>query len=399
MSAASKFRPRVALVGVSGYGATHYNYAVSSALKNEIEFLGAAIINQEQEKEKCAVIREIGGLVYSSFDEMLHDLRGHLDLCLIPTGIALHEPMTVAALEAGANVLVEKPLTGSVASAERMLAAERRAVGAVAVGFQDVFHPSVRRLQEMLAGGELGALREIRFHGSWPRGRSYYTRNSWAGKLQVDDIPVRDSPLNNAFAHLLNLSLFFAGPSPGVWGEAEELQADLWRINEIETFDTVALRARLTGGTQLLGWLTHACETTVEPILYLETEDASVVWEYHGDGISIKRPGKDPIFLGTRHNPTTREAMFDRVFSWPVGQPAPCCPMAMAAAHVRCIERIHAESSIYPISAAGCHQLRTDTDQRWVISDYPQILERAMRRKCLFSELRHPTFAREFATA
>jgi hypothetical protein len=91
--------------------------------------------------------------------------------------------------------------------------------------------------------------------------------------------------------------------------------------------------------------------------------------------------------------------MFDRVFSWPVGQPAPCCPMAMAAAHVRCIERIHAESSISPISAAGCHQLRTDTDERWVISDYPQILERAMGRKCLFSELRHPTFAREFATA
>jgi predicted dehydrogenase len=387
-------RPRVALIGVSGYGQAHYNHLVAAAQKGSVEVLGATVINQAQEIEKCAVLRGFGGRIYATAEEMLADMHGRLDLCLIPTGIAWHEPMTIAALEAGANVLVEKPLTGSVASADRMLTADHKAKGAAAVGFQDVYHPSVRRLQEMLAHGELGRIREIRFGGAWPRGLSYYGRNNWAGKLQVDGIPVRDSPLNNAFAHLLNLSLFLAGAEPGGVAGVDHLEADLWRANEIETFDTVALRATLVGGARLLGWLTHACEETVAPVLHMEAEAGSVVWEYEGEGITIERPGKEPLLLGTRRNPTTREAMFDQVFSWPVGEPAPCCPLSMAATHVRVIERLHAENTIHEIPSSHILRLHQETDERRVISDFSRHLQLAMEKKCFFSELGHPAFAR-----
>lgn len=52
-----------------------------------------------------------------------------IDIVFILTSDEHHEPLTIAALEAGKSVLLEKPMTLSLASADRILAAERRAAG------------------------------------------------------------------------------------------------------------------------------------------------------------------------------------------------------------------------------------------------------------------------------
>jgi predicted dehydrogenase len=54
-----------------------------------------------------------------------------VDVVFILTSDEFHEPYIIAALEAGKHVMVEKPLTLSVASAERILAAESKANGPI----------------------------------------------------------------------------------------------------------------------------------------------------------------------------------------------------------------------------------------------------------------------------
>jgi len=85
----------------------------------------------------------------------------------------------------------------------------------------------------------------------WPRADSYYQRNSWAGKLQVNGTLVMDSPYNNALAHMLNLICFFAGSREQTSARIEFLEAELYRCRPIQSPDTAFLHAETESGIDL----------------------------------------------------------------------------------------------------------------------------------------------------
>ncbi len=103
---------RAAIIGVSGYGATIYSDLMREKNNGLLEITAATIINQNEEKAKCDELKAMGCRLYTDYREMLGNEK--LDICFIPTGIHLHAPMTVAALEAGVNVVVEKPAAATV---------------------------------------------------------------------------------------------------------------------------------------------------------------------------------------------------------------------------------------------------------------------------------------------
>jgi len=77
---------------------------------------------------------------------------------VIATPAVTHADLAVRAFAAGKHVLVEKPLALSVADAERVEMAARRAGRVLVVGHLMLFHPAVVRLRQLLRSGELGAL-------------------------------------------------------------------------------------------------------------------------------------------------------------------------------------------------------------------------------------------------
>lgn len=103
---------------------------------------------------------EIVGLVNRSAPDLPEELRGYPltgdyaealarlrpDLVSIATYSDSHADYAVAALEAGADVFVEKPLATTVADAERVAKAARRTGRKVVVGYILRHHPSWRRL-------------------------------------------------------------------------------------------------------------------------------------------------------------------------------------------------------------------------------------------------------------
>jgi len=80
---------------------------------------------------------------------------------VIATPAETHGDLATRAIEAGKDVLVEKPLTLDVTEGERLvsLANERRAI--LMVGHLLEYHPAVLRLRELIQTGELGELRYI----------------------------------------------------------------------------------------------------------------------------------------------------------------------------------------------------------------------------------------------
>ena len=165
-------RPRLALIGISGYGRIHLQLARECRDRGELDLVAVTVINPVEEAENIAELQAHGCAIYSDYEKMLAAHANALELCLIPTGIPWHARMTIAALRAGANVLVEKPLAGSVAEVEAIYAEEQRSGRFVAVGFQDLYEPGTTWLKEELIKGTIGRIESVRFLGLWPRRRA-----------------------------------------------------------------------------------------------------------------------------------------------------------------------------------------------------------------------------------
>ena len=77
---------------------------------------------------------------------------------VVATPHHLHAEQTVAALESGAHVLCEKPISDRLEDALRMREAAQRAGRVLSIGFHLHFHPGAQRMKELIAGGALGTV-------------------------------------------------------------------------------------------------------------------------------------------------------------------------------------------------------------------------------------------------
>jgi predicted dehydrogenase len=104
------------------------------------------------------------GRAIVGYQELIDDPG--VDALYIPLPNALHGEWTIRALRAGKPVLCEKPLTGSVAETEQVLAVARETGTPLWEAFAFPFHDQMARLRGMLAEGAIGDVREIQsdFH-------------------------------------------------------------------------------------------------------------------------------------------------------------------------------------------------------------------------------------------
>lgn len=340
---------RLAIIGVSGYGSIHLQLARESRDRGEIKITAAVIINPQEEAATIAELRGHGGEIFTDYREMFRQHAGKIDLCLIPTGIHWHARMTIAALEAGANVLVEKPLAGSLAEVEEIRRVEQRTGRFVAVGFQDFYEPGTVWLKDELQRGVIGDIWSVRFLGVWPRPRGYFTRNDWAGRLKVDGVPVMDSPLNNAFAHFVMLSLFLVGADAPAGTPALE-GVELLRAHAIESFDTAVVRSITARGVKLWFGASHACRETVEPEIVITGRHGQACWRYESEAWWRATDGGT-----TRHAlldiTGARRAMFGTALQRLRDPSTPICTTELAGRHTALIESIHSQSRIGVVPA------------------------------------------------
>ena len=279
---------------------------------------------------------------------MLKQEAGRLDLCLIPTGIPWHARMTLAALAAGAHVLVEKPLAGSLSEVAAIRAAEQSTGRFVAVGFQDIYSPVNRWLKEQICAGAIGRLQAVQFLGLWPRPAAYFTRNPWAGRLYANGTQVLDSPLNNAFAHFVNLCLYFAGPSPESAASVQIESAELLRAHAIESFDTSVVQARSPEGVAFWFGATHTCRKVCEPEICLEGTAGRIEWKHERSCVVLHTDGRreERILPDITAN---RQSMFDAVLAKLRSPDTLVCSTALAERHTAFVEAVHAATSVQPV--------------------------------------------------
>jgi len=131
---------RTAVIGVGYLGRFHAQKY--SGLSNS-QLVGIA---DPSEATRAAVAAELGVPAYADYRELL----GRVDAVSIVTPTPLHYVVAKEFLEAGAHVLVEKPMTTTVAEGESLIEVARRAKRILQVGHLERFNAAVQAVQPIL---------------------------------------------------------------------------------------------------------------------------------------------------------------------------------------------------------------------------------------------------------
>jgi predicted dehydrogenase len=144
--------PRIAVIGSGYWGINH--------VRNLHELGALSVVCDSNEASLEAIARRFPGVATERDFRMAlgrADVRG----VVIATPAETHYQIAWAAIEAGKDALVEKPLTLDVTEGERLVDLARERGSILMVGHLLEYHPAVSRLRELIESGELGELRYI----------------------------------------------------------------------------------------------------------------------------------------------------------------------------------------------------------------------------------------------
>lgn len=200
---------------------------------------------------------------YTDWREMLEHERPEIVSIGVPN--TLHEEMTIAALEGGAHVLCEKPLAPTVAAAERMFAAAKRADRVLMAAQNFRWHPATMAIKAAVDAGEIGhiyyaeatALRRMGI----PSWGDFHRSELSAG-----------GPMLDIGVHMLDQTLWMMGNPRAVrvsavmdrrYGHRPEIAAlrgNAWDADKFDVEDFAAAFIRLENGASIVlraSWAAH----------------------------------------------------------------------------------------------------------------------------------------------
>ncbi len=242
----------------------------------ETEIIAVADIRPERADSAAA---QYGARAYYDFDELLKNEKP--DCIHICTPHYLHTPMAIKALEAGINVITEKPCSVTAAEAELLCKAQQSSGRQVGVCFQNRYNACVQYVVNTIESGSMGRIKSIRAFVTWDRGADYYS-DDWHGTLEKECGGV----LINQAIHTVDLIQYFGGNCKKV--TAHVSNDHLKGIIEVE--DTASLLMELEGGVTAILYATTAYAENSGVMIELAFEkgtlrlEGEMLFSISGDG-------------------------------------------------------------------------------------------------------------------
>ncbi len=144
---------RVAFIGAGGIAGAHLK---EYAQIPEVELVGLADPKPEGMKRWSQEYKIPEAACFADCEQMLAEIKPDAVSVCSPNGA--HAPNTIAALKAGAHVLVEKPMAMSAREAAQMIEVAKAHKRKLVIGFQQRFDGRSTYLREAVAKGEFGQI-------------------------------------------------------------------------------------------------------------------------------------------------------------------------------------------------------------------------------------------------
>lgn len=223
---------RFGIVGAGVIGAVHAELISSMAGEAEL-----AVIADIEQDRAAQLAGEHHCAAASTVEDVL--ARSDVDAVSVCVPSGLHAEIAVPALEAGRDVIIEKPIDVTLAAADRILEAQRRSGRTVTTISQRRFQPAFRAVQEAVTSGHLGRLAWGMAESTFWRSQEYYDSGGWRGTWALDG----GGALMNQGIHALDLLVWMMGEPVEATATTATLAHD-----RIEVEDTLSATLRFAGG-------------------------------------------------------------------------------------------------------------------------------------------------------
>ncbi|MCK2239706.1 MULTISPECIES: Gfo/Idh/MocA family oxidoreductase [unclassified Crossiella] len=361
--------PRLALAGVHGHGRHHLRHAQQLHEQGRIDLV--AVCDPRDPGPLPPGVRHHPNLTALLAAEAPA-------VTVIATPPHTHRALTVAALRAGSDVLLEKPPVLDLSTMDELLALERETGRRCQVGFQTMGSPALHRLAELVSGGSLGEVRGIGGQGAWTRTDAYYRRAPWAGRRRLHGEPVLDGALSNPFAHAVHAALVAAGAQQAI---PVSLDLELFRARDVEADDTGCVRLRFAGRPTVTVAVTLAAEHSVPPrlIAHGSTHRAELVY-----GQDLLTVDGDPVATPPRTDLLANLLEF-RANGTPLRS-----PLAECRTFTEVVAAIGAAPDPVRIPDHHLSEVDSGEQRRVIVSGVDALVAAAAERLATFTELGAP---------
>ncbi len=230
---------------------------------------------------------------YADWRDML--VRHRPDAVLIATPTDTHAEMTLAALEAGAHVVCEKPTAMNAGEAAAMLD-KAEALGRLHMVDHELrFNPNRARVAELIAAGELGEIRHVNISNigsSWgdpasrPKGDWWSLEERGGGRLGANG------------SHQVDMLRWWLGPVASVVGEALTMVPDRVDKKSGETWtatadDVSCFTLRMRSGALAQVFMSGVAAHNIGNVTQVFGSKGTVLLSNEDERLYLARPGKD----------------------------------------------------------------------------------------------------------
>lgn len=183
---------RYAIIGCGRISPNH----IAAALKNDVEIVALCDLeekNIEDKKLKFDLPKTTKG--YLDYKEMLE--KEELDLIAISTESGKHGQIALDCIDAGVNLIIEKPITLSLEEADLIIRKANEKKIKVSACHQNRFNKSIQKIRKAVEKNRFGKLFHGTAHIRWNRGHDYYDRALWRGTWEQDGGALMNQCIHN----------------------------------------------------------------------------------------------------------------------------------------------------------------------------------------------------------
>lgn len=278
---------RYALIGCGRIATNH----IKAVLNNGLELVAVCDIVPEHMEillAKHGLENEASILRYTDYRKLLAQ-HPELELVAIATESGLHAQIALDCIDAGINVIIEKPMAMCMEDAEEIIRRSEAKGVTVCACHQNRFNVAVQKTRQALEAGRFGRLSHGSIHVRWNRNRAYYEQAPWRGTWAQDG-----GCLMNQCIHGIDLLRWmFGNEVDEVYGVTKQQFHDYLEAEDIG----MAVIKFKNGAVATVEGTTNVYPKNLEETLYLFGENGTVkiggkstnnldVWEFADETVA-----------------------------------------------------------------------------------------------------------------
>ena len=257
---------KYALIGCGRIATNH----IKAVLNNGLELVAVCdIVPEHMESLLAKHGLETDGSIarYTDYKQMLAE-HPDLELVAIATESGAHARIALDCIDAGVNVIIEKPMAMNMRDAEEIIRRSEQKGVAVCACHQNRFNVAVQKTRQALEAGRFGCLSHGSIHVRWNRNKAYYEQAPWRGTWAQDG-----GCLMNQCIHGIDLLRWMMGNEVDeVYGVTKQQFHDYL---EAEDVGMAVIRFK-NGAVATVEGTTNVYPKNLEETLYLFGENGTV---------------------------------------------------------------------------------------------------------------------------